>query len=464
MIALLATWGYIYTGQAIAFSICILLIGKMDRHKSLWLISNVIGASGVYLASREPALLAVDTGMQAAWLILLSANLKALSLGDGKVTWKRNRIGVILVILAMALGTTGFFVPVDSRLFFIMSGGFSVNLASIVRLQKSRRWRGAMARSLMIAALVIAACSTSMRLLTAYPLGEDQMFAGTSNSQTASMLAVIALSFFMQVAFIGMLQARLARVQLLTNRRSVRISERAANLNKAKVETDKLAAERLNMLQLLTHEVRQPLNNAQATIEAINMQLASPGTKPQMIRSVIRRTENVLDEITLTLSNAITGATLMERQEITSLEPVEVVAICRLAIMDCPSHDRERIAFLHPDQDVFAHCDPVLTRLALRNLLDNAIKYSPSGTEVHFTLDFDEDALGLRFRIHNQLADLQSLHGNIFERGKRGVDREYDGFGLGLFVAGETARIHFGQLTFYQSQPNEVVFELFLPL
>ena len=179
---------------------------------------------------------------------------------------------------------------------------------------------------------------------------------------------------------------------------------------------------------------------------------------------VVHRTERVLDEITLTLSNAITGATILERDGIVSLEPVEITGICRLAIMDCPTHEQHRIKFHHPDHEVFAHCDPVLLRLALRNLLDNAVKYSPHSSVVGFTVKYDEDDFGLCFTVHNKLAELNSLEGNIFERGKRGVDRVYEGHGLGLFVVSETARLHFGNLNYYQAAPDEVTFEIFLPL
>lgn len=464
MIDTVSLWGNIFAGQSIAFSLCILMIGRMDRHKLLWLTSNLVGSIGLYVVTHSSALIAGQLGMNGAYMVIMSGMVKAFALLEGRLSFRRNRITVISAAVGLLIGAVGYVVPFDYRLLTITVAGVCVNLACISALIPARRWRGSWASWLMVMALVVAVVGNNFRVITAYPIGVDRTFMGQTDLQFLSVFAVITLSFFMQVAFIGMLHARETRVIMLANRRAARINERALVLKLAKQETDKLAAERLTMLQLLTHEVRQPINNAQAALQAVMMQLAEEQPKPETIRKVVRRTERVLDDITLTLSNAITGATLLERHGIVSLEPVEITGICRLAIMDCPTHDHHRIKFHHPDHEIFAHCDPVLLRLALRNLLDNAVKYSPHSSPVNLTVCYDDEAFGLRFTVQNRMADLRSLQGNIFERGKRGVDRAYEGFGLGLFVISETARLHFGELNYYQASPDEVTFEMFLPL
>lgn len=464
MIDMIALWGNIFAGQSIAFSLCILMIGRMDRHKLLWLTSNLIGVTGLYLVTHSGLRIGGPIGMHGAYMVVASGMLKAFALQEGRLAFRRNRLTLAFAVIGLTISAFGYAVPFDYKLLTITVGGLCVNLACLAALIPARRWRGSWASWLMISVMAVAAAGNNLRVITAYPIGVDRTFLGQTDLQVFSIFAVIALSFFMQVAFIGMLHARETRVMMLANRRAARISERALVLKLAKQQTDKLATERLTMLQLLTHEVRQPINNAQAALQSVMMQLAELQPQPETIRTAVRRTEQVLDDITLTLSNAITGATLLERNGIISLEPVEIIGICRLAIMDCPAHDQHRIKFQHPEHEVFAHCDPVLLRLALRNLLDNAVKYSPHSSPVNLTVRYDDDAFGLRFTVQNQMVDQQSLEGNIFERGKRGVDRAYEGFGLGLFVVSETARLHFGELTYYQASANEVTFEMFLPL
>lgn len=463
MTSLVATAGYVYTGQAIAFSLCILMIGPFDWHKRMWLISNVFGVVGVFLATTtSPDGNAY--GLYSAFAVLIAGCLKALALGDGRLLSARNRWCVAMLVLAVAVITIAGTLPDQFRLLAIATSSVLSMLGNICRLMGSRRWRGSWAYYLMIATVTCSAWAMSTRIIQAYPFGDQTTFFGNSAIQTASILGVIVVSFFMQIAFIGLLAARQSRIRVLAERRSVRAAERARVMRAAKAETDRLSEERLGFLKMLTHEVRQPMNNAQAALQAIIMQISSATSKPTKVREAARKTQNVLDGIVLTLTNAIAGATLIERGQGASLQRVDAIDICHLAILDCQLSDQGRISFVRDEPHLFLDCDPVLMRLSLRNLLDNAIKYSPRGSAILFRAAVDDQEFGARFTVSNELADTLSLHGNIFERGKRAVDKVYEGFGVGLFIVNETARVHFGRLTYYQKNVSEVTFDLFIPI
>lgn len=463
MSPLVPTAGYIYTGQAIAFSLCILLIGPFDWHKRAWLLSNLFGIAGLYFATTtEPGDRA--WGLLYALLTVTAGCLKALTLGDGHLLNSRNRWCMAAIGLSFAIILSAFALPGQYGLLAIALSGTFAMAANICRLLQSRRWRGSWAYYLMLTTVGGSASVMATRVFDAYPFGDQTKFLGGEVTHTINILGVIVVSFFMQIAFIGLLASRQSRIRVLAERRSVRSAERTRIMKIAKAETDRLSEERLGFLKMLTHEVRQPMNNAQAALQAILMQMSSTGSSPVKVRDSVRKTQNVLDEIVLTLSNAIAGATLIERGEGLSLQRVDAIDICHLAILDCRLSDQHRIAFEHDDAQIFLDCDPVLMRLSLRNLLDNAIKYSPRGTPIVFRAVVDEAEFGARFTVSNELADTLSLHGNIFERGKRSVDKVYEGFGVGLFIVSETARVHFGQLTYYQKSVTEVTFDLFIPI
>lgn len=455
---------YVYMGQAVAFSLCLAMLGGWEWYKLTWLGSNMFGFVGMYLTIAGWSPLPGQTGLLGAQLIIISATLKAIALGEGRLFWRRNILSTALMVSGFLAITAAWAVSPDYRLLCMLLGGLCNSMACALRLSSARRWRGSWATTLIILSTGTSAIANFARLFTAYPLGPERTFMGTSSAQFASIMALITLSFFLQVGFLGLLASRISRTQLFVQRRAARVSGRESALKAAKAETDELLGERMALLKLLTHEVRQPLNNAQAALQSIMLQVSSPAIRTAAINSAARKTQAVLDMVVLSLSNAIVGTTLIERGKGVDLKPVDVVSISRLAMLDCTDIDQRRIAFHAPEDMVYACGDPVLLRLALRNLLDNALKYSPRQSQIDFDISIDEFAFCLRVKVSNDLADPFSLHGNIFERGKRGVDKTHEGFGVGLFIVSETARIHYGELCYYQSRPERVTFEVAIPL
>ncbi|PLK24403.1 sensor histidine kinase KdpD [Novosphingobium sp. TH158] len=462
MISLVETVGYIYTGQAIAFSLCIIMVGQSDWHKAVWLISNVFGVIGVYFS----ATLGTPTGyfgITYPLYVIIAGLLKGLALGDGRITWRRNRTYLVLAVVSVGLVLISHVVPRNYHLLFISSGGMLAMAASAFRLVQSRYWRGSWAYNLMSFASVVGSMILFPRFLTAYPIGNEVQFYGSNHNQIVSVLAIIVLSFFMQVAFIGLLAKRETRQRVLAERRSTRAAERNRLAKAAEEDAARRSEERLGFLRMLTHEVRQPMNNAQAALQAIVMEMALPQATPAKLQSTVSKTQTVLDEIVLTLSNAIAGATLIERGAGASFKAVDVISVCELAILDCPVNEQHRIGFTRTENEIFLDCDPILMRLCLRNLLDNAVRYSPRGSAIDFRVIVDESSFGIKFSVTNELADDLSMHGNLFEKGKRSVDKIYEGYGVGLFIASETAKVHFGTLAYHQASPSVVTFDLFIP-
>lgn len=106
--------------------------------------------------------------------------------------------------------------------------------------------------------------------------------------------------------------------------------------------------------------------------------------------------------------------------------------------------------------------ETIVCRLALRNLLENAVKYSPADARIVFKVAIDEDSLSIQFSVTNNIIDLSMLNGDLFARNKRGADSRYGGDGLGLFIVNEVAKMHEGSLH-YDIAGNDVTFLLKIP-
>ncbi|MFZ4111151.1 MAG: sensor histidine kinase, partial [Polymorphobacter sp.] len=107
--------------------------------------------------------------------------------------------------------------------------------------------------------------------------------------------------------------------------------------------------------------------------------------------------------------------------------------------------------------------DPVLIRLALRNLFDNALKYSPSNTAVHVEIAQDEKRLGASIKVSNQINDAAGLNDDMFGHRVRGGTGDVEGSGHGLFLVKKVALAHGGTISYSISDGRQVTFDLFIP-
>jgi signal transduction histidine kinase len=111
--------------------------------------------------------------------------------------------------------------------------------------------------------------------------------------------------------------------------------------------------------------------------------------------------------------------------------------------------------------------DAELLRLAVRQLLDNACKYSHSGADIK--IDIARQNESATVRVWNSGNPLPSNeHTRIFERFYRGTEgRQAPGSGLGLYVARKIVQAHGGTLDLESADTangDGVSFRLTMPI
>lgn len=265
------------------------------------------------------------------------------------------------------------------------------------------------------------------------------------------------------MAFIGLITGRQARENFFKLRKSVRIQQVISQSKINEKLSAALAEERYHLLKMLTHEVRQPLNTAQATLDTISYQLGQEQTEPEHIQQTVMRAQSTINSVVLSISNSILGATLITQGRPSQLQSIDLCDVSQLALTDIEPSQRSRIHQKFEQPVIYIDADPIILRLAIRNLLENALKYSPSGTPVLFELVTDEEKLALVIRVTNKLNEKSTLNADIFERNKRGVDSRYEGSGLGLYIVRAVAEMHKGDVSYHLVNGNQVAFELSMP-
>jgi heavy metal sensor kinase len=121
------------------------------------------------------------------------------------------------------------------------------------------------------------------------------------------------------------------------------------------------------------------------------------------------------------------------------------------------------LAEISPQLLVLGNAD-YLTNLFL-NLIDNALKYTPSGGRV--TLKATQNYQGVEVQVQDTGVGIEAKHLPLlfdrFYRVKEDRSRQTGGAGLGLAISHEITRLHYGKLTVQSQVKHGTTFTLFLP-
>lgn len=455
---------YIFLGEIIIFSFCIMMWGAWSRSVKIWLASNFVSVAGsVFVAA---SFITSNETMSAlgGGITIMAGSLKSICFSNPNLWRKSNLIPNTLTITAFAIGAA-IIILVDTSLRFLLIalGGISSTLACLFFMRANKKWVGL--RPVYFTAAVLAASLIGFLYLlsTAYPIGSNTRFAGAGTGPATHLILLCIFMFLFHMAFIGLTVARQNREQFLQLRRLNRLQTAADRSEFKAQQSTALAEERNQLLKMLTHEVRQPLNTAQAALQIVGEQLSQVRSAPRSVQQNVTKAQSTLNAIVLSISNSILGATLITQGRPIQLRMTDLCDLSRIALTDLDPLQCGRIQQSFEEPVIFSDADPIILRLAIRNLLDNALKYSPPDTRISFELAIDEEKMAAVIRVTNELIDPATLAGDIFQMNKRGVDSTYEGSGLGLYIVRKVVEMHKGDLGYRIVNGNQVVFEITIP-
>lgn len=237
-----------------------------------------------------------------------------------------------------------------------------------------------------------------------------------------------------------------------------RAQDLAAQVEAAK-HSEKL---RTTLLDALAHEFKTPLTSV---IGATTALLDDPD------QPLSRRVEllKIADEEGHHLQELIDDTVEMGRLDRAEIAVVDV-EWCNLAeivgevVTSMHTEIDDRIVqVVSGDGPLHIAVDRRLMKLAIKQLLGNAMKYSPPHEPVVLEIKNDDDRVTLAVTDHGAGIPVQE-QSRIFERLYRGpsVERQIPGSGLGLSIALNIVRAHHGDLT-VASRPGQTTFRLTLP-
>lgn len=211
-------------------------------------------------------------------------------------------------------------------------------------------------------------------------------------------------------------------------------------------ELDRLLKERSEMLTVLAHEVRQPLNNASAALQSAKSSLSS--LNDQTATQRVERAQKVMNQVMANIDNTLAVAALLAQSTTILRQDTDIDTLIGVVIADMPADERHRIQIQRQTATRTASMDMSLMRLALRNLLANALKFSPPGEMVGIRISDSDTPLALIIDVEDHGPGVAAeVRPHLFERGAHARQQPQTGHGLGLYIVRRVMELHGGSVS-----------------
>ena len=206
-----------------------------------------------------------------------------------------------------------------------------------------------------------------------------------------------------------------------------------------------------------SHELRSPLSAIQMRLQVLKRKFPELESEFKPIQQDVSRGVQVLDNLLLlarldpeqkeSLAKTKFDFSLLMQDVIKALQPFADSKQIKINVVL-----EEQVYVLANEQLLFS---------ALRNLLDNAIRYSPEQAQVFVNLTIEKQQLRLRIENSGHGVEAAVIQ-RLGERFYRALGTKTQGSGLGLSICQKIVDLHAGQLLFSSSDLGGLKVELLL--
>lgn len=239
-----------------------------------------------------------------------------------------------------------------------------------------------------------------------------------------------------------------------------RIAEATEELNLKRSEAERMAEAKSRFFAAASHDLRQPLHALQLFLGDLARLAESPEQRVlvQRIESATRamtgQLRSMLDISRLDMANIVPQRTTLQLNDIFD----------QLAATYSPAAEAARVRLLFRPRSATLETDAALLIRLLGNLVDNAIKFSPSGT-VLICARWRANAVRIEIRDNGKgipPAHQKAIYDEFFQVGND-ARNPGAGLGLGLAIAHRIARLLGANISLRSAAARGTTFALTLP-
>jgi signal transduction histidine kinase len=213
------------------------------------------------------------------------------------------------------------------------------------------------------------------------------------------------------------------------------------NIQTTITQMDGLLSEKNDMIDLLSHDLRSPVGRILSISSLLKTDVENKDLYADYItnecKGLLRMLENIL---------------LMLKEESTSINVINInlkqMIQETVSFFDFAAAEKNLLVKIAVDENIYINVQPELFTQAVRNIIGNAIKFSPDGKSIcisgkqdmeKISLSIQDEGLGFKPR------DIQKLFDRFTTAGKKGTHGETS-TGLGLYLSKKIVEKHGGKL------------------
>ncbi|MCH7740732.1 MAG: HAMP domain-containing histidine kinase, partial [Chloroflexi bacterium] len=232
--------------------------------------------------------------------------------------------------------------------------------------------------------------------------------------------------------------------------------QRSAELEAQARELARVDRERSRFLTTVTHELKTPLTSLVAFADVLARNRDGNLTDRQrqqvdVMRRSARRLDVLIDDL-LDVSRMDARTFQVQLQEFDGQDFFEELTRSFAPLMRAKS---QRLLQHIPQDRLWLNADQNRLAQVVTNLVSNASKYSPEGSEIELDVSREQHNLSIRIRDHGigiSAKDQRHLFSPFF-RADNQETRSVDGTGLGLFIVKTIVELH-GGTVIVESEEN----------
>jgi two-component system, sensor histidine kinase len=295
----------------------------------------------------------------------------------------------------------------------------------------------------------------SILFLTNYILPLLQKSTGSISSSASTQLINVHLgnaTMLFTSTLVGRVISELRKTEQTLTHQKLEIETTNKQLNQTNLELDRF-------VYSVSHDLSAPLKSIQGLIHLSRIETKDEKSLPYL--DMMERSATRLDDFI----NEVLDYARTSRKEI-KIQEVQLDEVVNELRDKFIFHDKKNLQFQSSLQSTLLHTDPILLKIALGNLLSNALKFQKSYSDHIPTIEIKsrEDFGEIKIEVVDNGEGIQQDHlEKIFNMFYRATSNS-PGSGLGLYIAREAVNKLGGKISVRTKYGEGSVFTISLPV